>query len=225
MSSTKICSALDIVTVLCVTSLIVARPVELIPSQTAARQEGAAVLFFAACQGQLREVQFNPIIFNQVSLNQGSAYNNDTGVFTAPVAGIYQFVFAAQLCRGDHNNMWYLTVNGKEKMLCHAQVSGSDTTLNTCYLMEALNIGDQVWVKQSIGSCAWASTTSKTITFSGMLLASGGASKLGEEYISGSTFPPPSLDSNRSMEASSAGPSATLSSMAVALLLLCLVLD
>lgn len=83
---------------------------------------GSAVLFFTAYQGQLREVLFNPIIFNQVLVNQGSAYDNNTGLFTVPVAGIYQFVFAAQLCRGDHNNMWNFVVNGKNKMMCHAQV-------------------------------------------------------------------------------------------------------
>ena len=106
------------------------------------------------------------------------------------------------------------------------QVSGGDTTLNSCYLMEELNKGDQVWVKQSTGSCAWASATSKTITFSGMLLASGSVSELGEEYVSSSSFPPPSLDSNRSMETSSAGHHfATLSSIAVDLLLFCLLLD
>lgn len=61
-------------------------------------------------------------MFNQVVVNQGSAYNNETGVFTAPVAGIYQFVFAAQLCRGDHNNVWYFIVMGDRRMACHAQV-------------------------------------------------------------------------------------------------------
>ncbi|XP_074513434.1 complement C1q-like protein 2 [Sebastes fasciatus] len=223
MSSTKICSVF--VTVLCVTSLVVANPVELIPRQTAARQQGGAVLFYAAHQGQLRDILYNPIVFNQVVVNQGSAYDNDTGVFTAPVAGIYQFVFAAQLCRGDHNNRWYFMVNGNQKMYCHAQVSGLDTTLNTCYCMEKLKKGDQVWVKQKVESCAWASTISQTITFSGVLLASEGVSTLGGTYGSGSSCPLPSLVRNRDMVSSSVSQDASLSSVAITLLLCCLLLD
>ncbi|KAF3847043.1 hypothetical protein F7725_004121 [Dissostichus mawsoni] len=67
-------SVVLIVTLFCVSSLVVAKNL-----------------------GQLRELEFNPILFNDVLVNQGSAYSNDSGVFIAPVAGIYQFVFAAQL--------------------------------------------------------------------------------------------------------------------------------
>ncbi|XP_051245168.1 complement C1q-like protein 4 [Dicentrarchus labrax] len=223
MSSIKICSYFVIVTVLlCVTSLVVADPVGRIPRQTAARQQGGVVLFFVSFQGILREIEFNPIIFNQVLVNQGSAYNNDTGVFTAPVAGIYQFVFAAQLCRGDHNNLWIFMLKGSKDMACHAQVSGGDTTLNTCYLMEELKKGDQVWVKQNVGSCAWASTHSKTITFSGVLLASEGVSMLGGKYGS---CPLASLSHKREMVSGSTGQSAAWSNVAITLLLCCLLWD
>lgn len=80
------------------------------------------MVFFAAFRGSLRDVKVNPIIFDEVLVNQGSAYDNNTGVFTVPVRGIYQFVFAAQLCRGDHNNKWYIMINGDKRILCHAQV-------------------------------------------------------------------------------------------------------
>ncbi|KAJ4922730.1 hypothetical protein JOQ06_004008 [Pogonophryne albipinna] len=186
------------VTLFCVSSLVVAK--NLIPRQTAAAQQGGAVLFYAAFQGQLRELEFNPILFNDVLVNQGSAYSNDSGVFIAPVTGIYQFVFAAQLCRGNHNNIWYFMVNGKQGASCHAQVSGSDTTLSTCYCLEDLKKGDPVWMKQLSGTCAWASTSSKTITFSGVLLAREGASTLGGEY---SSCPLTSLDHMRTMASSS----------------------
>ncbi|XP_032394244.1 multimerin-2 [Etheostoma spectabile] len=222
MSSTKVLVFVCVMG-LCVTSLVGANPFDLRPRQTAAQQQGTAVLFYVAYQGSLRDIQIDPIIFNQVVVNQGSAYDNDTGVFTAPVSGIYQFVFAAQLCRGDHNNVWYFMINGNRRMACHAQVSGGDTTLNTCYCLEELKKADQVWVRQMVGSCAWASTTSKTITFSGVLLSSEGVSTLGGKYDSGSSCPLPSL--GRVMVSSSVDPRASLSCVAVTLLLCCLLLD
>ncbi|XP_022042627.2 collagen alpha-1(X) chain-like [Acanthochromis polyacanthus] len=208
MSATKICSVFVIGVMLCGTSLATRKQMA---QQTADRQQGGAVIFFTAYQGSLRDLLFNPIIFNQVLVNQGSAYNNDTGVFTAPLAGIYQFVFAAQLCRGTHNNHWYFMVNGVQNMLCHAEVTAGKTTLNTCYFMKELKKGDQVWVKQSPESCCWASSTSKTITFSGILLASDSVSMLGGKY--GSSCPLPS----RNMMPSSAGRTVALSGVVVTL--------
>ncbi|XP_049924403.1 complement C1q-like protein 4 [Epinephelus moara] len=221
MSSTEI-RPVVILTALCVTGLVVAGPVHSIPRQRAARQQGGAVLFYAAFQGSLRDILYNPVIFNQVVVNQGSGYNNDTGVFTAPVPGIYQFVFAAQLCRGDHDNSWRFMVNGVHSMSCIAQVSGLDTTLNTCYYMKELKKGDQVWVKQEVGSCAWASTISNTITFSGVLLATEGVSTLGGKY---SSCPLPSLGHSRDIVPHSAGCRVSLDSVAIALLLCCLLWD
>ncbi|XP_029913675.1 cerebellin-3-like [Myripristis murdjan] len=165
------------VTVLCVTTLVVAGPVGGIQSQSPA--PGGAVLFFVSHMGQLREVAFNPIVFDQVAVNQGSAYDAHTGVFTAPLAGVYQFLFSSQLCRGNHNNRAYILVNGQQRVLCHGQVRNADTTLVTCYYMEELQKGDRVWVRQDEGGCSWASTVSRTISFSGVLLAVEGRPALG----------------------------------------------
>ncbi|XP_059204939.1 multimerin-1-like [Centropristis striata] len=197
-----------------VTSLVAAKPVEMFPLQSASRQQGVAVLFYVAHQGSLRDIEINPIIFKEIVVNQGAAYDNATGRFTAPVAGIYQFVFAAQLCRGSHNNAWYFIVKGIRRAACHAQVSGTDTTLNTCFTLEELKKGDQVWIKQTAGSCAWASTVSKTITFSGVLLASEGVTMLGGKY---SSCPLPRVDLSRGRVSSSVGQSASWSSVAALL--------
>ncbi|CAG5898204.1 unnamed protein product [Menidia menidia] len=219
MNDSKMCLVYVTALGLCAITLISGGPVK----QTAAKQKGSAVLFFVAHPGQVREVLFSPLIFNQVMVNQGSAYDKNTGVFTAPVAGVYQFVYAAQLCRGPHNNLWYFMVNDAERMLCHAQVSGGDTTLNTCYYMEELKEGDRVWIKQLEGSCAWASTTSKTITFSGVLLVREGVSMLEEKHGSGFSCPLPSL--SHKMMSSSASQAVALSGVLIAMLLWPLLLD
>ncbi|XP_068193297.1 complement C1q-like protein 4 [Antennarius striatus] len=176
-------------------------------------------MFFAAHQGSLRDIEFNPIIFNQVLVNQGSAYNNDTGIFTAPVAGIYQFVYAAQLCRGEHNNMWDIMVKGSRRLSCHGQVSSGGTSVNTCYLMQELKKGDLVWVRQRVGGCAWASSASTTITFSGVMLAREGVSALGEKYGSGSSCPLPFQDNRGALKSSAPGQTAALSSIGIMMLL------
>lgn len=168
------CCCVFKVAVLLTIRTAVVTPVKFVPIETSTTQ-GSAIVFFTAYQGQLREIEFNPIVFNQVLVNQGSGYNNQTGVFTAPQSGIYQFMFSAQLCRGSFNNDWRFMINNEPKSFCHAQVSGGDTTLNTCYYMDSLRRGDKVWMKQRLGSCAWASAISKTITFSGVLLTSRGS--------------------------------------------------
>ncbi|XP_029998147.1 multimerin-2-like [Sphaeramia orbicularis] len=212
--------SLTVVTVmlLCINGLVVAVPVNLMPIQTADRHR-EVVIFYAAYQGSLREVLVSPVVFNQVLVNQGSAYSNETGMFTAPVSGIYQFMSSFQLCRGNFNNDWRLTVNGVFRSFCHAQVSGGDTTLNTCYYMEKLKKGDQVWITQQVGSCAWASSLSKTITFSGVLLASEDMSMVGGRYQSGSSCPLPIMGANMKPTSASAENSSASSAVAVTLLL------
>ncbi|XP_032442523.1 uncharacterized protein LOC116735042 [Xiphophorus hellerii] len=182
MNAIKILCFLISVSELSVISMAAEVPLKRNSHQTADNQQGGAVVFFAAHQGMLKDLLFNRVIFNQVLVNQGSGYDNNTGVFTVPLDGIYQFVFSAQLCRGNHNNFWAFMVNGVEKMICHAQVTAGDTTLNTCYFIEEMKKGVQIWITQFQGSCAWSSATSKTITFSGVLLVSRGTSMLGGKY-------------------------------------------
>ncbi|KAF3847062.1 hypothetical protein F7725_004140 [Dissostichus mawsoni] len=72
----------------------------------------------------MRELEFNPILFNDVLVNQGSAYSNDSGVFIAPVAGIYQFVFAAQLrAGGAFSGQEELSVGQEEQSVGQEELS------------------------------------------------------------------------------------------------------
>lgn len=100
-----------------------------------------------------------------------------------------------------------------------SQVSGQNTAVNTCYLMRELKKGDRVWVRQNADSCAWASFTSTTITFSGVLLAREGVSTLGAQYGSGSSCPLPRLGLSSHLVSGSPGHSVALSGAAITLLL------
>lgn len=124
--------------------------------------------FFAAYPSELRGFVYT-IPFSDVVLNRGSAFDEISGVFTAPVSGIYQFFMSFQSGRNHDNNEWHLKVNGVTEVVCLSQVNLWSTVGSLCNYMAELNQGDQVTVSQVKGF-AWAATGSRTITFSGSLL-------------------------------------------------------
>ncbi|KAL2100600.1 hypothetical protein ACEWY4_002361 [Coilia grayii] len=58
------------------------------------------VRFYAAYPTALDGKSEQSIAYSDVILNEGSAFSSSSGVFTAPVRGIYQFFFSFQSCRG-----------------------------------------------------------------------------------------------------------------------------
>ncbi|GAA6222720.1 CAP-Gly domain-containing linker protein 1-like [Lates japonicus] len=103
------------------------------------------------------------LIFNKVFTNIGNAYNSKTGVFTAPVKGVYHFSFMT-FGYNSHTSGGILVKNG------HYQVSTweftgpdiSDTTSNTVIL--ELNVTD------CINIILWEGGKIHTGVFSGFLV-------------------------------------------------------
>ncbi|XP_045211185.2 heavy metal-binding protein HIP-like [Mercenaria mercenaria] len=61
------------------------------------RQEGENVAFTAFLDHEITNLgPDHTIQFGAVELNEGGAYSNHTGVFTAPVDGVYLFSFAVE---------------------------------------------------------------------------------------------------------------------------------
>ncbi|KAG5280519.1 hypothetical protein AALO_G00060960 [Alosa alosa] len=80
------------------------------------------VHFYAAHPNELRG-SVKTIAFSDIILNEGSAFFGRSGIFTAPVNGIYQFFFSFQSSRGDPNE-WHLQISGVGEVVClsHALV-------------------------------------------------------------------------------------------------------
>ncbi|KAL2083079.1 hypothetical protein ACEWY4_020852 [Coilia grayii] len=107
------------------------------------------------------------LIYNHLFTNIGNAYDPNTGIFTAPVRGVYQFryhIFAG----GTHGAGAYLWRNGKT--MVHAYNHKAPHDINTSQGVSLLlQVGDTVNLR--LGAGAWVSAyTGHFTTFSGQLL-------------------------------------------------------
>jgi hypothetical protein len=121
----------------------------------------------------------NPTMYEQVlqyrsvSLNLGDAYNNNTGKFTAPRAGMYYFAVTSTPGAPNTGTMFNLVVDsfGSEELF----LLGYNTPYMGYYSQSTiqglvhLNESQEVWVKSSHPGDVY---NSDYCTFSGFLLAS-----------------------------------------------------
>ncbi|XP_045163908.2 EMILIN-1-like [Mercenaria mercenaria] len=87
------------------------------------------------------------VIFNNVLLNDGNAYNSHTGVFTAPREGLYLFYFAFGAGYEPHKLWMHIVVDGQGKASGVADTwqRGHDAQGTNLVLLH-LQQGDSVWV-------------------------------------------------------------------------------
>ncbi|XP_070767818.1 complement C1q-like protein 4 [Enoplosus armatus] len=111
------------------------------------------------------------LVYRDILTNVGGAYNADTGVFTAPIRGVYYIRFTAN---GPTNFPMsaVLYKNGNEiQLIAHEQSSGegSDTASNGAALM--LEKGDRLKMVLWHNTQIWDNSNHHS-TFSGFLLFS-----------------------------------------------------
>ncbi|XP_073330700.1 complement C1q tumor necrosis factor-related protein 3-like [Pagrus major] len=109
------------------------------------------------------------LVYNQVFTNIGDAYNSSTGVFTAPVAGVYYFTLFYH-AGGEHASILWLFKNSEMIVRTSDQKAGSDLADsggNGAVLQ--LQKGDEVYVRMRANSHVWAAENQTT--FSGFQLS------------------------------------------------------
>ena len=113
------------------------------------------------------------MVFQEVLLNEGNAYNKENGIFTAPSNGVY--TFSVQFCvfNGKYFDFAFVA---NDKSFKTTRIQRHPTSHFSCYNYDAmtiLNINDQVKVK--VIRCSSGSILSDSLdyhwnTFSGLLV-------------------------------------------------------
>ncbi|XP_067435652.1 complement C1q-like protein 3, partial [Thunnus thynnus] len=134
-------------------------------------QANQKTIFSAALGGRGTIGPFNKdtsLIYRKVITNVGTAYSPSTGIFTAPVAGVYYFTIFYH-AGGKHEGKLFLYKNNQVMVMTHDHRSDSDTADNggnAVFLQ--LQQGDQVYVHLAANAHAWG--YDHHTTFSGFLV-------------------------------------------------------
>ncbi|XP_042368629.1 complement C1q-like protein 3 [Plectropomus leopardus] len=135
-------------------------------------KERTKVIFSAAVGEGSKDIgPFNrdiTLIYRDVKTNIGNAYSPSTGIFVAPVAGVYYFTIFYH-AGGYHQSKLQLYKNNQHMVTTHdhaSQHDGADNGGNAVFMQ--LQPGDQVYVRMVAKSHVWGSDYHTT--FSGFLV-------------------------------------------------------
>ncbi|KAL4237155.1 hypothetical protein ACF0H5_005535 [Mactra antiquata] len=139
------------------------------------REIAGGVAFTAYLSHDINPGSKQTIKFDKVITNEGMAYNNHTGVFTCPEAGVYLFSFTLGE-RGSHtgsDQIWAELMANSEVV-----VGGAVETMHTAQDLQGgnlaairLNLGDAVWVETiSTGYHLEGDSNNRITTFTGVYL-------------------------------------------------------
>lgn len=111
------------------------------------------------------------LVFPHILSNVGGGYNNQDGVFTAPVDGVYVFFCKITQESNSHDLYFEITLNGSAKTR-NIVYGRSDKTHRTASNLSVLQLirGDRVWIKMFIGGMHFNWGDGGDNSFSGFML-------------------------------------------------------
>ncbi|XP_023202886.1 collagen alpha-1(VIII) chain-like [Xiphophorus maculatus] len=135
------------------------------------KKDASNIAFSAATGGSGSIGPFNTdttIIYRRLIINVGNAYNQHTGIFGAPVPGIYYFTFFYHAGGSQVASLSLMKNNEAVVTTSDHQTShdGADNGGNAAFLQ--LQQGDQVYVRMPANCHVWQNDY--LTTFSGVLL-------------------------------------------------------
>ncbi|XP_023201538.1 complement C1q tumor necrosis factor-related protein 3-like [Xiphophorus maculatus] len=138
------------------------------------KKDATNIAFSAAIGGSGSNGHIGPfntdttIIYRKLIINVGNAYNQHTGIFAAPVPGIYYFTFFYHAVGTQVVNL-SLMKNNEEVVTTYDHKTSHDVADNggNAALLQ-LQQGDQVYVRMHANSHVWQNE--QITTFSGVLL-------------------------------------------------------
>uniref|UniRef100_A0A3P8TPY4 C1q domain-containing protein n=1 Tax=Amphiprion percula TaxID=161767 RepID=A0A3P8TPY4_AMPPE len=131
---------------------------------------GAQVAFSASLHTSLDRIDLGPydtnttLQFKRVVTNIGNAYDEDTGIFTAPVKGLYYLRFTGNVGDSGYLNAALLK-NGVNMFAIYNKGHHSSGSNSMALVLEQ---GDQVWITLWPDSVVF--DQSRRTTFSGFLI-------------------------------------------------------
>ncbi|XP_060607025.1 uncharacterized protein LOC132759293 isoform X2 [Ruditapes philippinarum] len=141
------------------------------------RQTSDNIAFTAYLDHVIRNLGTDqPVVYNQILLNDGGAYSDKTGIFRVSVSGVYLLSWSvtARKLQGEHAyDVWVkLVVNGVHQTGAVAESrDDADDNQGSKAVVLHLNQGDEVWTSHySSYPDMFGDDTERTTSFMGVLL-------------------------------------------------------
>ncbi|KAL1006076.1 hypothetical protein UPYG_G00067530 [Umbra pygmaea] len=111
------------------------------------------------------------LVYKKVFTNIGNYYNSSTGIFTAPVKGVYHFTFHCHTYNGIRGYI-FLYKNGVAMAATADQPTSGDPADNGSNgLVLMLEVGDEIYMRLPINSWIYDDNDGYNLsTFNGILL-------------------------------------------------------